>query len=91
VEEAIYLHPSVAECIVIGVADAKSGQAVKAFIKLKDGATLTAGELGEFLKDKLSPIERPRHVEFRTELPKTMIGKLSKKALQDEEAAKHTG
>jgi long-chain acyl-CoA synthetase len=88
VEEAIYLHPQVAECIVIGVPDEKTGQSVKAFIKLKDGQKLTAPELNEFLKDKLSPIERPKQVEFRDSLPKTMIGKLSKKALQDEEAAK---
>ncbi len=88
VEEAIYLHPAVAECIVIGITDAKTGQAVKAFVKLRNGHTLEAETLTEFLKDKLSPMERPRHIEFRAELPKTMIGKLNKKALIEEEAAK---
>jgi long-chain acyl-CoA synthetase len=88
VEEAIYLHPAVAECIVIGIPDAKTGQAIKAFIKLKPEQSLTAEALGEFLKDKLSAMERPKQVEFRAELPKTMIGKLSKKALVEEEAAK---
>lgn len=85
VEEAIYEHPSVAEVTVIGVDDEYRGQAPKAFIKLKDGAKLTESELQLFLKDKLSAIERPDYVEFRDELPKTLIGKLSKKELKEEE------
>ncbi len=88
VEEAIYLHPSVAEVVVIGLPDEYRGQTVKAFIKLKDGCTLTPPELEKFLKDKLSSIERPKLVEFRESLPKTIIGKLSRKALVEEEAAK---
>jgi long-chain acyl-CoA synthetase len=88
VEEAIYLHPSVEECIVAGIPDEYRGQTVKAFIKLRAGTTLTAGELKEFLKDKLSPIEMPKQVEFRESLPKTMIGKLSRKMILEEEAAK---
>ncbi|HYC06072.1 MAG TPA: long-chain fatty acid--CoA ligase [Azospirillaceae bacterium] len=84
VEEAIYLHPAVAECIVLGVPDPYRGQTVKAYIKLADGGSLTAEELRKFLEDKLSPIEMPKLVEFRDELPKTMIGKLSRKALLDE-------
>lgn len=79
VEEAIYLHPSVKECIVAGIPDEYRGQTVKAFIVLKDGTSLTEKDLTLFLKDKLSPIELPKIVEFRTELPKTMIGKLSRK------------
>lgn len=89
VEEAIYQHPAVAECIVLGVPDPYRGQTVKAYIKLMDGQTLTLEALTAFLKDKLSAIELPKQVEFRDELPKTMIGKLSRKALLDEiEAAK---
>lgn len=79
VEEAIYLHPSVKECIVAGIPDEYRGQTVKAYIVLKDGTSLTDKELKQFLKDKLSPIEVPKIVEFRTDLPKTMIGKLSRK------------
>ena len=52
---------------------------------------MTADELIGFLKDKLSPIEMPKHIEFRGELPKTMIGKLSRKALLDEEERKRNG
>ena len=88
VEEGIYRHPAVAEVTVIGVPDEYSGEAVKAFVKLKEGASLNADELKEFLKDKLGKHEQPKHVEFRDELPKTMIGKLSKKELVAEEMAR---
>ena len=88
VEEAIYLHPAVAECVVAGLPDEYRGQTVKAYVRVLDGETLTKEELCAFLKDKLSPIEMPKIVEFRDELPKTMIGKLNRKALLDEEKAK---
>ncbi|OWJ64044.1 long-chain-fatty-acid--CoA ligase [Inquilinus limosus] len=89
VEEAIYLHPAVEECIVAGLPDAYRGQTVKAYIKPRPGQSLTAEALVAFLKDKLSPIEMPKLVEFRdTPLPKTLIGKLSRKAVLEEEAAK---
>ena len=55
---------------------------------LKPGAALTAAELVAFLKDHLSPIELPKHIEFRNSLPRTLIGKLSKKELVAEERAK---
>lgn len=88
VEEAIYLHPAVEECIVAGVPDEYRGQTVKAFIKLRTGQSLTQGDLKTFLRDKLSPIEMPKLVEFRDSLPKTLIGKLSRKMILEEEAAK---
>lgn len=88
VEEQIYLHPAVAECIVAGVPDEYRGQTVKAWIKLKDGSSLAADELKAFLKDKLSVIELPKQIEFRDALPKTLIGKLDRKALLAEEAVK---
>ncbi len=85
VEEVIYKHPDVSEVTVIGVPDEKRGETVKAFVKLKDKRTVTEQELTAYLKDKLSPIEMPKYIEFRDELPKTMIGKLSKKELKAEE------
>ena len=88
VEEAVYMHAAVAECIVAGLPDPYRGQTVKAYVTLKPGMSLTRDELLEFLKDKLSPIEMPKLVEFRDSLPKTMIGKLSRKALIEEEMAK---
>ncbi|MFL5333500.1 MAG: long-chain-fatty-acid--CoA ligase [Geminicoccaceae bacterium] len=87
VEEAIYLHPAVEECVVAGVPDAYRGQAVKAWIKLGPGRQLSRDELRAFLEDKISHIEMPWLVEFRGRpLPKTMIGKLSRKDLLAEEA-----
>jgi long-chain acyl-CoA synthetase len=89
VEEAIYQHPSVAEVSVIGIPDDYRGQSPKAFIKLKEGAApFTLEELKEFLKDKLGKHEMLQAMEFRAELPKTPVGKLSKKELYEEEAKK---
>ncbi|MEO1248711.1 MAG: long-chain fatty acid--CoA ligase [Pseudomonadota bacterium] len=90
VEEGIYLHPAIAECIVAGIPDEYRGETVKAFIKLAEGQSLTAEELTDFLKDKLAPMEMPKEIEFRDELPKTMIGKLDRKAVREEELAKRT-
>jgi long-chain acyl-CoA synthetase len=88
IEEAIYQNEAIDEVIVIAIPDQYRGQSPKAFVKLKDGYSLTAEELKTFLKDHLSAIEMPRQIEFREELPKTMVGKLSKKELVEEEAAK---
>lgn len=84
VEEAIYQHPSVEECIVVGIPDPYRGQTVKAFIKLRAEKTLSFDALKDFLHDKLSPIEMPKQMELRDRLPKTLIGKLSRKMLLDE-------
>ncbi len=88
VEDAVYQHPDVAECTVIGVPDDYRGETVKAFVVLKPGASLTVPALLAFLRDHLSPIEMPKHIEFRDALPRTLIGKLSKKELVAEERAK---
>lgn len=89
VEEAIYLNPLVEECIVAGLPDAQRGETIKAWIKPKAGQTLTAEIMKEFLKDKISPIEMPRQIEIRDKpLPKTMIGKLSRKDMLAEELGK---
>ena len=86
IEEAIYEHPAVAEVIVIGVRDAYRGEAAKAFVQLKAGAEhFTLDELRAFLADKLGRHEMPAHLEFRDALPKTAVGKLSKKELIAEE------
>ena len=87
VEEAIYQHPSVRECAVIGVPDAYRGQTVKAIVALKVNAVLSQQELDHFLESRLSKIEKPTQYEFRADLPKTVIGKIQKKILIDEAAA----
>jgi long-chain acyl-CoA synthetase len=88
IEEAIWEHPAVAEVTVIGIPDEYRGQAAKAFVKLKEGATLDFDELKAFLADKLGKHEMPAEMELRDELPKTAVGKLSKKELVAEELAK---
>jgi long-chain acyl-CoA synthetase len=89
IEEAIYEHPAVEEVIVIGIPDAYRGQAAKAFIKLKAGAQpFTLEALRDFLADKIGRHELPGAIEFRESLPKTAVGKLSKKELVAEEAAR---
>lgn len=89
IEEAIYEHPAVAEVSVIGIPDAYRGQAAKAFIKLKAGHTpFSFEELQGFLRERLGKHEMPQEMEIRAELPKTPVGKLSKKELYEEEARK---
>jgi long-chain acyl-CoA synthetase len=88
VEEAIYEHAAVAECTVVGVPDERLGQSVKAFVRCKDNAHLEPEELMEFLRARIGKHELPREIEFRKALPKTMVGKLSKKELVEEELAK---
>jgi long-chain acyl-CoA synthetase len=91
IEDAIYEHPAVEEVTVIGIKDSYRGEAPKAFIKLKTGLTATRDEILEHLATRLSKIEMPAEVEFRDQLPKTMIGKLSKKELKQEEAQRQRG
>ncbi len=88
IEEAIYQHPAVEEVTVIGIPDQYRGEAPKAFVKLRAGHETTAAEILEFLKPRISKIEMPAEIEFRDELPKTLIGKLSKKELKTEAQAK---
>jgi len=88
-EEAIHEHPSVAEVCVIGIHDEYRGQSPKAFVKLKDQCeAFTLAQLQEFLKDKLGKHEMVQALDIRAELPKTAVGKLSKKELYEEEERK---
>lgn len=93
IEDALYEHPAVAEAVVIGVPDRYRGQSPKGFVTLKPGTSATAEDLRAFLADKVSKIELPHDIEIRDNLPKTLIGKLSKKELvaESREANKHSG
>jgi len=84
VEEAIMGHPAVDEVTVIGVPDERRGEVPVAFVKLKTGESLTEVQLLEFLERTLNKLQMPREIIFRDTLPKTLIGKLSKKELREE-------
>ncbi|QSR17708.1 dicarboxylate--CoA ligase PimA [Novosphingobium sp. KA1] len=88
IEDALYEHPMVHEAIVIGVPDAYRGQSPKAFVALHPGDVLDQDTLMAFLRERLNKIEMPSSIEFRDSLPKTLVGKLSKKELVEEEAAR---
>jgi long-chain acyl-CoA synthetase len=89
IEQAIYEHPDVEEALVIGVPDPYRGEAAKAFIKLRSGASpLTLDALRDFLADKIGRHEMPAALEIRAALPRTGVGKLSKKELIEEERCK---
>ena len=88
IEEAAYLHPAVQDAIAIGIPDAYRGQAPKLFLTLRPGSDTTPESLRQFLSEHLSKIEMPCAIEIRDTLPRTMVGKLSKKELVAEEAAK---
>ncbi|MCJ7685969.1 MAG: long-chain fatty acid--CoA ligase [Desulfobacteraceae bacterium] len=88
IEEELYTHPKVALVAVVGVPDPRSGEAVKAFIQLKPGEEATEEEFMEFCKTKLSGYKRPREIEFRDSLPVSVVGKVLRRVLRDEELEK---
>ena len=83
IEEVIATHPGVLECAVVGVSDARSSEAVKAFVVKKD-PNVTAEEIIEFCRTQLTNYKVPKMIEFRTELPKTNVGKILRRQLRDE-------
>ncbi|MFG1361112.1 long-chain-fatty-acid--CoA ligase [Xanthobacter pseudotagetidis] len=85
IEEALYLHPAVSEAVAIGIDDPYRGQAPKAFVTLREGESATADEILGFLSHQISKVEMPKAIEIRESLPKTLVGKLSKKELVEEE------
>lgn len=81
VEEAIAAHPKVLEVGVAGIPDAYRGETVKAWIVVKPGETLTEEEIKAFCKERLAAYKVPTHYEFRSELPKTTVGKILRREL----------
>jgi len=88
IEAVVSEHFAVLECGCIGVPDAHSGEAVKLFVVPRDGQSLSADELREHCRQHLTPYKLPKHVEFRSSLPKTHIGKILRRELMREEASR---
>jgi long-chain acyl-CoA synthetase len=82
VEEVLSLIPGVLECAVIGVPDEDSGEAVKAFI-VKQDQSLTEEAILAFCKENLTNYKRPKYIVFRSDLPKTNVGKILRRELRD--------
>lgn len=91
VEEVISEHPSVSEVGVAGIPDKYQVEAVKAWVVLRQGEQLTAEQLQSYCKDKLTAYKVPKYIEFREALPKTLVGKILRRVLQEEEKAKQAG
>ena len=90
IEEVIFEHPAVLECAVIGVPDPQTGENIKAFISLKEEykGKITEEEMKNWIKERVAAYKYPRYVEFIDEIPKTIVGKVLRRALREREAAK---
>jgi long-chain acyl-CoA synthetase len=86
VEGVVAMHPGVLECAVVGVPDVSSGEAVKLFVVRRD-PDLTADSLMAYCHEQLTGYKRPKHIEFRDELPKTNVGKILRRELRDSNTA----
>lgn len=82
IEQLLWAHPAVQDCAVIGVPDAKWGEAVKAVVELKPGCSATESELIAFCKERLGSVKSPKSVEFRDRLPRSAVGKVLKKDIR---------
>jgi long-chain acyl-CoA synthetase len=91
VEDALYHHPKVSKAAVIGVPDDKTGEAIKAFVVLREGETASADELVAWARDPangLTAYRAPKQIEIRETLPETMVGKVLRRVLAEEEQEK---
>lgn len=89
IEEVLYEHPAIQECVAVGVPDPYRGETVKAFVVLKENEQVTEEELNAFCREHLASFKVPRIYEFRKELPKTAVGKILRRTLVEEEKEKH--
>jgi long-chain acyl-CoA synthetase len=90
IEEVLFAHPKVAKAVVAGIPDAYRGETVKAYIVLQEGQNATEAEIDKYLREKLAAYKVPKAYEFRTELPETIVGKVLRRQLIEEELAKQS-
>ncbi len=88
IEEVLYTYDKIQEVVVAGVPDEYRGETIKAYVVPKEGQELTEDEIVSFCKENLAPYKVPKKIEFREELPKSMVGKILRRVLVDEEKAK---
>ncbi|TBW08917.1 long-chain fatty acid--CoA ligase [Azotobacter chroococcum] len=90
-EEVLASLPGVLQCAVIGVPDERTGEAIKVFVVVKPGATLTEEQVMRHMHDNLTGYKRPKHIEFRDRLPTTNVGKILRRELRDQELGRTAG
>jgi long-chain acyl-CoA synthetase len=90
VEAVLFEHPKVLEAAVIGAPHERRGETVKAFVVLKPGETARPEEIIGFCREKMAPYKVPKEVEFREELPKSLVGKVIRRVLREEERQRTT-
>jgi len=88
VEEVLYRHPKVKDAVVVGLPDTFAGEIIKAYVVLKEGESATSDEIVMFCREGLAKFKLPQRVEFRSELPKTIVGKVLRRVLLEEEMKK---
>ncbi|MBI2954919.1 MAG: long-chain fatty acid--CoA ligase [Chloroflexi bacterium] len=88
VEETLYSHPKIREAVVAGIPDQYRGETLKAYVVLREGCSATEQEIIDFCRDKMARYKVPTAVEFRAELPKTLVGKFLRRVLVEEEKRK---
>jgi long-chain acyl-CoA synthetase len=88
VEEPLYQHPKIKEVVAVGLPDERWGEAVKVYIVLRDGQTATEQEIVDYCHARMARYKVPKYVEFRSELPKSLVGKVLRRQLIAEERAR---
>ena len=88
IDEVLYQHPKIMDAVAVGIKDEYRGETIKAFVVLKEGETATDKDIIDFCREKLAAYKAPKLVEFRTELPKSAVGKVLRKILREEEEAR---
>ena len=91
IDEVLFQHPKIQDAVAVGIPDEYRGETVKAFVVLNPGETATEEEIIKFCREKLAAYKAPKLVEFRDDLPKSLVGKTLRKVLRAEEEAKLKG